>query len=207
MTSARVIETSVTTTDNSPSQDYTHLHDPTTLLNVTPGVQTIYCSTFEVKKKSSNQPCTMKRTQGRVSRHSTLAYVLGLFLKINTTLRILFSTFKSFFPGFWTAFDYVCTHWQLKPFSDVEKHMFGYYRQDMSCSPIQIFQVFCHMPRKNHLDISCSRLQHNQVCRSKNHLKEERVKVPVVVMSGFKYILIICENKNINRQHTWNLVE
>ena len=207
MTSARVIETSVTTTDNSPSQDYTHLHDPTTLLNVTPGVQTMYCSTFEVKKKSSNQPCTMKRTQGRVSRHSTLAYVLGLFLKINTTLRILFSTFKSFFPGFWTAFDYVCTHWQLKPFSDVEKHMFGYYRQDMSCSPIQIFQVFCQTPRKNHLDISCSRLQHNQVCRSKNHLKEERVKVPVVVMSGFKYILILCENKNINRQHTWNLVE
>ena len=77
--------------------------------------------------------------------------------------------------------------------------MFGYYRQDMSCSPIQIFQVFCHMPRKNHLDISYSRLQHNQECRSKNHLKEERVKVPVVVMSGFKYILIICENKNINR--------
>ena len=80
--------------------------------------------------------------------------------------------------------------------------MFGYYRQDMSCSPIQIFQVSCHMPRKNHLDISYSRLQHNQVCRSKNHLKEEHVKVPAVVMSGFKYILIICENKNINRQHT-----
>ena len=50
MTSARVVETSVTTTDNSPSQDYTHLHDPTTLLNATPGVQTIYCSTLEVKK-------------------------------------------------------------------------------------------------------------------------------------------------------------
>ena len=63
------------------------------------------------------------------------------------------------------------------------------------------------MPRKNHLDISYSRLQHNQECRSKNHLKEEHVKVPAVVMSGFKYILIICENKNINRQHTWNLVE
>ena len=85
--------------------------------------------------------------------------------------------------------------------------MFGYYRQDMSCSPVQIFQVFCHMPRKNHLDISYSRLQHNQECRSKNHLKEEQVKVPVEVMSGFKYILILCENKKINRQRTCNLVE
>ena len=63
------------------------------------------------------------------------------------------------------------------------------------------------MPRKNHLDISYSRLQHNQECRSKNHLKEEHVKVPVEVMSGFKYILILCENKNINRQRTCNLVE
>ena len=50
MTSARVVETSVTNTDNIFSQDYTHLHDPTTLLHVTPGVQTIYCSTLEVKK-------------------------------------------------------------------------------------------------------------------------------------------------------------
>ena len=32
MTSAQVVETSVTTTDNSPSQDYTHLDDQTTLL-------------------------------------------------------------------------------------------------------------------------------------------------------------------------------
>ena len=63
------------------------------------------------------------------------------------------------------------------------------------------------MPRKNHLDISYSRLQHNQECRSKNHLKEEHVKVPVEVMSGFKYILILCENKNIYRQRTCNLVE
>ena len=85
--------------------------------------------------------------------------------------------------------------------------MFGYYHQDMSCSPVQIFQVFCHMPRKNHLDISYSRLQRNQGCRSKNHLKEEHVKVPVEVMSGSKYILILCENKNINRQRTCNLVE
>ena len=32
MTSAQVVEKSVTITDNSPSQDYTHLDDPTTLL-------------------------------------------------------------------------------------------------------------------------------------------------------------------------------
>ena len=32
MTSDQVVETSVTTTDNSPSQDYTHLDDQTTLL-------------------------------------------------------------------------------------------------------------------------------------------------------------------------------
>ena len=32
MTSAQVVETSVTTTDNSPSQDYTYQDDQTTLL-------------------------------------------------------------------------------------------------------------------------------------------------------------------------------
>ena len=32
MTSVQVVETSVTTTDNSPSQDYTHPDDQTTLL-------------------------------------------------------------------------------------------------------------------------------------------------------------------------------
>ena len=37
MTSAQVVETSVTITDNSPSQDYTHPDDQTTLLHVTPG--------------------------------------------------------------------------------------------------------------------------------------------------------------------------
>ena len=37
MTSAQVVETSVTTTDNSRSQDYTHPDDQTTLLHVTPG--------------------------------------------------------------------------------------------------------------------------------------------------------------------------
>ena len=36
-TSAQVVETSVTITHNSPSQDYTHLDDQTTLLHVTSG--------------------------------------------------------------------------------------------------------------------------------------------------------------------------
>ena len=36
MTSAQVVVTSVTTTDNSPSQDYTRPDDQTTLLHVTP---------------------------------------------------------------------------------------------------------------------------------------------------------------------------
>ena len=37
MTSAQVVETSVTITDNSPSQDYTPPNDQTTQLHVTPG--------------------------------------------------------------------------------------------------------------------------------------------------------------------------
>ena len=37
MTSAQVVETSVTTTDNSPSQDYTHPDDQTTLYMLPPG--------------------------------------------------------------------------------------------------------------------------------------------------------------------------
>ena len=45
MTSVQVVETSVTTTDNSPSQDYTHPDDQTTLLHVTPGFKP-----FTVKK-------------------------------------------------------------------------------------------------------------------------------------------------------------
>ena len=36
MTSAQVVETAVTTTVNSPFQDYTHPDDQTTLLHFTP---------------------------------------------------------------------------------------------------------------------------------------------------------------------------
>ena len=52
MTSAQVVETSVTTTDNSPSQDYTHSDDQTTLLhsifypcnmNILPDQKTVAC--------------------------------------------------------------------------------------------------------------------------------------------------------------------
>ena len=39
MTSAQVVETSLTTTDNSPSQDYTHPDDQITLLHVNPGLK------------------------------------------------------------------------------------------------------------------------------------------------------------------------
>ena len=39
MTSAQVVKTTVTTTDNSPSQDYPHPEDQTTLLHVTPGLK------------------------------------------------------------------------------------------------------------------------------------------------------------------------
>ena len=46
MTSTQVVETSVTNTDNSPSQDYTHPDDQTTLLHVTPGFKpfTVYAN-------------------------------------------------------------------------------------------------------------------------------------------------------------------
>ena len=42
MTSAQVVETSVTTTDNSPSQDYTHLDDQTYTFTCYLRVQTIF---------------------------------------------------------------------------------------------------------------------------------------------------------------------
>ena len=37
MTSAQVVETSVTVTNNSPSRDYSHLDDQTTQTTETPG--------------------------------------------------------------------------------------------------------------------------------------------------------------------------
>ena len=59
MTSAQVVETSVTTTDNSPSQDYTHPDDQTTLLHVTPGFK----------------PSTVLRSLGRQSERLAKDYI------------------------------------------------------------------------------------------------------------------------------------
>ena len=42
MTSTHVVETSVTITDNSPSQEYTHPDDQTTLLNVLNIISSLY---------------------------------------------------------------------------------------------------------------------------------------------------------------------
>ena len=44
MTSTQVVEMSVTTTDNSASQDYTYLYNQTTLSHVSQ-IQIIYCNT------------------------------------------------------------------------------------------------------------------------------------------------------------------
>ena len=59
MTSAQVVETSVTTTGNSPSQDYTHPDDQTTLLHVTPGFK----------------PSTVLRSLGRQSERLAKDYI------------------------------------------------------------------------------------------------------------------------------------
>ena len=42
MTSAQVVKTSVTITDNSPSQDYTHPDDQTTLLHILDIISNLY---------------------------------------------------------------------------------------------------------------------------------------------------------------------
>ena len=55
MTSARVFETSVTTTDNSASQDYTHPNDQTTLLPVTPAFKPFIVNIFDIVLKLKSQ--------------------------------------------------------------------------------------------------------------------------------------------------------
>ena len=50
MTSAQVVETSVTVTDNSPFQDYPHPDDHTTRSTVTPGFKP-----FTVKNKQAHK--------------------------------------------------------------------------------------------------------------------------------------------------------
>ena len=98
MTSAQVVETSVTTTDNSPSQDYTHLNDSTILLHVTPWFKSFTVVPWS-KKKIFKPTIHNKANTGTGSGHSTLAYVLGLFLKINTTVRILSSILRHSFQA------------------------------------------------------------------------------------------------------------
>ena len=49
MTSAQVVETPVTTTDNSPPQDYTHPDDQITLLHVTPGLKPFTVQNFSLQ--------------------------------------------------------------------------------------------------------------------------------------------------------------
>ena len=57
MTSTQVIETSVTTTDNSPSQDYTHLDDQTTLLHVTLGFKPFTVMEVKLAKLHNTNFC------------------------------------------------------------------------------------------------------------------------------------------------------
>ena len=54
MTSAKVVETLVTTTDNSPSQDCTHPDDQTTLLHVTLGYKPFTVIISEKRVKGGN---------------------------------------------------------------------------------------------------------------------------------------------------------
>ena len=68
MTSARVVETSVTTTYNSPSQDYTHPDDQTTLLHVTPGFKpfTVLRSLGRQSERLANDYITYVSTARRI---------------------------------------------------------------------------------------------------------------------------------------------
>ena len=53
MTSAQVVETSVNVTNNSPSQDYSHLDDQTTQTTETPGFKPFTIVIFAEKWKIS----------------------------------------------------------------------------------------------------------------------------------------------------------
>ena len=60
MTSAQVVET---TTDNSPSQDYTHPNDQNTLLHVTPGFKSFIVKntqkSTQTNKKQNNKEASI----------------------------------------------------------------------------------------------------------------------------------------------------
>ena len=67
MTSAQVVETSVSTTDNSPSQDYTHLDDQTTILRVTPGSNHLLYESISQNKKH------FPKTKNTFPKHITVS--------------------------------------------------------------------------------------------------------------------------------------
>ena len=83
MTSALVVETSVTVTDNSPSQDYPHPDDHTTRSTVTPGfkpflylvVCLFFCSPTRKNSQASigASPCASLPTQASSSSSSEVA--------------------------------------------------------------------------------------------------------------------------------------
>ena len=73
MTSAQVVETSVTSTDNSPSQDYTHPDDQTTLLHVTPGFKPFTVRIYSIKKRHKTKQKTTA-TQKNTNKNSNNRY-------------------------------------------------------------------------------------------------------------------------------------
>ena len=66
MTSTQVVETSVTTTNKSPSQVYTHPHNQNTLLHVTPRFKPFYCFIF----KANNNVISILYT---LIKHTTIS--------------------------------------------------------------------------------------------------------------------------------------
>ncbi|PFX12435.1 hypothetical protein AWC38_SpisGene23608 [Stylophora pistillata] len=76
MTSAQVVETSVTATDNSPSQDYTHPDDQTTPSQETP--TNIWRDLAEVRRKQPNlkKGCSALAQSKYLSRHDAALKVL-----------------------------------------------------------------------------------------------------------------------------------
>ena len=84
MTSAQVVETSVTIIDNSPSQHYTHPDDQTTLLHVIPGLKP-FTLRKQLTSHSGHFPLTLNplksvyKLSKLFSRHF-LTYLQELFI-------------------------------------------------------------------------------------------------------------------------------
>ena len=81
MTSTQVIKTSVTTTDNSPFQDYTHLDDQTTLLHVTPGFKSFTVMEVKLAKLHNTNFCWQPQSNFSKKRASFFSiYELDLVI-------------------------------------------------------------------------------------------------------------------------------